>query len=49
MSRVFEQTWQEFEYIIIDGGSTDGSKEYISSQASSIDWLWRQFWINTGR
>ncbi len=41
MSRVFEQTWQEFEYIIIDGGSTDGSKEYISSQASSID-----YWIS---
>lgn len=26
---VINQTWKEFEWIIIDGGSTDGSKEYI--------------------
>lgn len=26
---VFEQTWKDFEYIIIDGGSTDGSVEEI--------------------
>jgi glycosyltransferase involved in cell wall biosynthesis len=28
------QTWQEFEHIIIDGGSTDGSVAYIESNAS---------------
>lgn len=26
---VVSQTFKDFEYIIIDGGSTDGSKEYI--------------------
>ena len=26
---VINQTWKDFEWIIIDGGSTDGSKEYI--------------------
>lgn len=28
---VFSQTCQEFEWLIIDGGSTDGSKEYLQS------------------
>ena len=28
---VISQTWKEFEWIIIDGGSTDGSKEFIVS------------------
>ncbi|SKB60194.1 Glycosyltransferase involved in cell wall bisynthesis [Salegentibacter holothuriorum] len=37
MKSVFEQSWQEFEYIIIDGGSTDGSKEYIESNSDKID------------
>lgn len=37
MESVFEQTWQEFEYIIIDGGSTDGSKKYIESNNDKID------------
>lgn len=27
---VVSQTWRDFEYIIIDGGSTDGSAEYIT-------------------
>ena len=26
---VVAQTWRDFEWIIIDGGSTDGSKELI--------------------
>lgn len=40
MTSVFEQTFKEFEYIVIDGGSTDGSKEYIESQRDKIDtWI----------
>jgi glycosyltransferase involved in cell wall biosynthesis len=38
---VVNQTWQEFEYIIIDGGSTDGSAEYLESQATNFD-----YWIS---
>lgn len=38
---VVNQTWQEFEYIIIDGGSTDGSAEYIASQSENID-----YWVS---
>jgi len=37
MTSVFEQTFREFEYIVIDGGSTDGSKEYIESHSDKID------------
>lgn len=35
---VVNQTWQEFEYIIIDGGSTDGSVEVIKEYADRIDY-----------
>jgi glycosyltransferase involved in cell wall biosynthesis len=38
---VLNQTWQEFEYIIIDGGSTDGSKEYIESQSQYFN-----YWVS---
>lgn len=38
---VFNQTWQEFEFIVIDGGSTDGSVAYIESQTSNID-----YWVS---
>lgn len=31
---VVRQTWRDFEWIIIDGGSNDGSKEYIESLAA---------------
>ncbi len=41
MTSVFEQTYKEHEYIVIDGGSTDGSKEYIESHNDKID-----FWIS---
>lgn len=41
MQSVFKQTWQEFEYIVIDGGSTDGSKAYIESNANQIN-----YWIS---
>ncbi len=33
---VLAQTWRDFEWIIVDGGSTDGSKEYIESLAQSL-------------
>ena len=38
---IVNQTWQEFEYIVIDGGSTDGSSEFIASQSKSID-----YWVS---
>lgn len=38
---VFEQSWQKFEYILIDGGSTDGSKEYIQSYSYKVD-----YWVS---
>lgn len=38
---VVNQTWQEFEYIIIDGGSTDGSAEYIKNQSNQFD-----YWVS---
>ncbi len=31
VNSVFCQEFKEFEYLIIDGGSTDGSKEYLNS------------------
>lgn len=38
---VVNQTWQEFEFIVIDGGSTDGSAAYIETQSESID-----YWVS---
>lgn len=38
---VINQTWQEFEYIVIDGGSSDGSAAFIESQSESID-----YWVS---
>lgn len=35
---VFNQTVREFEYIVIDGGSTDGSVNEILSQKDKIDY-----------
>lgn len=38
---VVKQTSTDFEYLIIDGGSTDGSAAYIKSQSSHFD-----YWIS---
>jgi acetyltransferase-like isoleucine patch superfamily enzyme len=37
---VFSQTWKEFEYIIIDGGSTDGSEKFIEENGHKLT-FWR--------
>ena len=36
---VINQTCQEFEWIVIDGGSTDGSKEIIEKHQKSMSYL----------
>jgi glycosyltransferase involved in cell wall biosynthesis len=38
---VLNQTWKDFEYIVIDGGSTDDSAAYIESQSEHID-----YWVS---
>lgn len=38
---VVNQTWQEFEYIVIDGGSTDGSAAFLASCSDTID-----YWVS---
>lgn len=38
---VVSQTWREFEYIVIDGGSSDGSAAYLESQSEHID-----YWVS---
>lgn len=41
MESVVNQTWKEFEYIVIDGGSTDGSNAYLASQSNKMD-----YWVS---
>ncbi len=36
INSVINQTWKDFEYIVIDGGSTDGSKEVIEKYKNKI-------------
>ena len=38
---VVNQTYQDFEYIVIDGGSTDGSTKVIEEYADKID-----YWVS---
>ena len=38
---VVNQTWQEFEYIVIDGGSTDGSIDVVKQYSDRID-----YWVS---
>ena len=37
INSVVSQTWQEFEWIVVDGGSTDGSHELIRQTASLLE------------
>ncbi|WP_050855202.1 glycosyltransferase family 2 protein [Flavobacterium frigoris] len=41
ITSVQNQTWQGFEYIVIDGGSNDGSKEYLLRHNQYID-----YWVS---
>lgn len=38
---VFSQSFKDYEYLIIDGGSTDGSKEFIETKSNYIN-----YWIS---
>lgn len=38
---VFDQTYQDFEYIVIDGGSTDKSRELIEKHSDKI-----HYWVS---
>ena len=41
MDSVFNQTFKDFEYIIIDGGSSDGSKALIEKNAGTL-----AYWVS---
>lgn len=41
MQSVLEQKFTDYEYIIIDGGSTDGSKEYIAQHSNKL-----AYWVS---
>jgi glycosyltransferase involved in cell wall biosynthesis len=38
---VVEQSFKDYEYIVIDGGSTDGSKEFLLDNSNKID-----YWVS---
>ena len=41
MKSVLDQTFFDFEFIVIDGGSTDGSKSYIELNSAKI-----KYWVS---
>lgn len=41
MDSIINQTWDGFEYIVIDGGSLDGSSELIASYKEKVD-----YWVS---
>lgn len=41
IKNVANQTWKKFEYIIIDGGSSDGSKDIIEKYKDNFD-----YWVS---
>ncbi|ARV13802.1 glycosyltransferase family 2 protein [Polaribacter sp. SA4-12] len=41
ITSVANQTYKDFEYVIIDGGSIDGSADYIESKNNNID-----YWVS---
>lgn len=41
LKSITSQSWKDFEFLVIDGGSTDGSKELIESYTDKID-----YWIS---
>ena len=41
MTSVFDQNFSEYEYIVVDGGSSDGSKEYIEANSDGL-----AYWVS---
>lgn len=39
LESVHSQSWQDFEHIVIDGGSTDGSAEYLAQKSKWLTWF----------